>query len=92
MTTGTADFRLGSGAEIFERGNEISFGGQNLEDAEEHYSRALDYRYRVSDVLPLLAGLQHSGADVAVKAGSVFRIIAGHDRSGLILLPTQLAK
>ncbi|WP_245300523.1 tetratricopeptide repeat protein [Rhizobium sp. YK2] len=28
-----------------------------LEEAEEHYRRVLDYRYRVSDVLPLLAGV-----------------------------------
>lgn len=28
-----------------------------LESAEEHYRRALDYRYRVADILPLLAGI-----------------------------------
>jgi type II protein arginine methyltransferase len=56
MTTGIADFALAQARKALNEAMKFHSEGK-LEDAEEHYRRVLEYRYRVPDVLPLLAGV-----------------------------------
>lgn len=56
MTTETLEFALAEARKSLSAAMNFHSEGK-LEEAEEHYRRVLDYRYRVSDVLPLLAGV-----------------------------------
>ncbi|UWM78846.1 tetratricopeptide repeat protein (plasmid) [Rhizobium sp. WSM4643] len=56
MTIETSELALAEARKSLSEAMKFHSQGK-LEDAEEHYRRVLDYHYRVSDVLPLLAGV-----------------------------------
>lgn len=56
MTITTADFALAQARKSLNEAMKFHAEGK-LNDAEEHYRLVLEHQYRVSDVLPLLAGV-----------------------------------